>query len=139
MADLRAEKIRSMYDEWFVPLSQHRLQICSNGGTTTATSDLAMCEAVFHVYGSTLVVVVEGTGLVVVYFLATSKVTPGQVPICDSTHSWQIDSTASLGHQAASSMTCCPTKSHYPDTELYPNNDDCQARKRQVSILKSFV
>ena len=27
--------IQCMYDGWFVPLWCHRLQICSNGGTTT--------------------------------------------------------------------------------------------------------
>ena len=33
-------------------------------------------------------------------------------------HSWQLYSAASLEHQAASTMTCYPTQSNYPDTEL---------------------
>ena len=45
------------------------------------TSFLVRYEALLHGYGTSSV-------FVVVYILATSKVTPGQVPICDSAHSW---------------------------------------------------
>ena len=38
---------------------------------------------------------------VVIYILATSKVTPEWVPTCDRMHSWQFHSAASLGDQAA--------------------------------------
>ena len=41
-----------MYDGWFVSLLRHRLQICSNGGTTAATSGLVRCKAVLHGYGT---------------------------------------------------------------------------------------
>ena len=72
--------------------------------------------------------------------LATSKVTPGWVPSCDSARSWWLYSVASLGHQATSTMACYPIHSHYPDTgPIYPNNAECQARKQQVSILKSSI
>ena len=46
-----------------------------------------------------------------------SNVISGRVTTCDSAHSWQLYSTASLGHKAAVAMTCYPTQSHYPDTE----------------------
>ena len=42
-----------MYGGWFVPLSQHMLQIYSN--TTTATRGPAKCEAVLHGCGTMLV------------------------------------------------------------------------------------
>ena len=42
----------------------------------------------------------------------------GWVPTCDSVHSWELYSAASLEHQAAGTMTCYPIESHYPDTEL---------------------
>ena len=42
-------------DGWFVLSLQHRLQICSNGGITTATSGPARFEAVLHVCGTSLV------------------------------------------------------------------------------------
>ena len=63
------------------------------------------------------------------------------VPTCDSAHSLWLYSPATLGHQAAGTMTCYPTQSHYPDTETlsYPNNAKCQARKQQLSILKLLV
>ena len=53
-------------------------------------------------------------------------------------------SAASLAQQAAGTMTCYPMQSHYPDTEQIkslpsPNNAEHQARRRQVSILKSLV
>ena len=35
----------------------------------------------------------------------------------DSVHSWQMYSAASLEHQAAGTMTCYPTPSHYADIE----------------------
>ena len=54
---------------------------------------------------------------VVVYILATSKVTAGWVQTCDNAHSWYFCSAASLGCQAASTMTCYLMQSHYPDTE----------------------
>ena len=73
------------------------------------------------------------------YILATSKVISGRVQTYDSVHSWQLYSAASLGHQAASTMTCYPTVTswHWANKFLlYPNNAECQARKRRVSILK---
>ena len=45
-----------MYDVWFVWLSRHRLQICRNGSTTTATSGLVRGEAVIHGCGTSSVV-----------------------------------------------------------------------------------
>ena len=36
---------------------------------------------------------------------------------CDNTHSWQLYSVASLRHQAADTMPCYPTRSHYPVIE----------------------
>ena len=48
--------------------------------------------------------------------LATSMVISGLVPICDSEHSWWLYSTASLGHQAASTITFSDIP-HYPDSE----------------------
>ena len=51
------------------------------------------------------------------YVLATPKVISGWAPTCDSSHSWRLNSAASLGQQAAGTMTCYPTQSHYPHTE----------------------
>ena len=52
------------------------------------------------------------------YVLATPKVIiSGRGPTCESMHSWRLYSAASLGHQAACTMTCHPTRSHYPETE----------------------
>ena len=78
------------------------------------------------------------------YVLATSKVISGPVPACDSAHSWWLYSAARLGNQVTSTMTWYPPQSHYPDTVWhqsmpYPNNSECLARKRQVSIVKSLV
>ena len=53
--------------------------------------------------------------LLLLYDLATSKVVSGQVPTCNSAHSWWLYSAAPLGHQATS--TWYPTQSHYPNTE----------------------
>ena len=39
---------------------------------------------------------------------------------CDSVHSWQLYSAASLEHQATSTITYYPTQSHYPDTGPCP-------------------
>ena len=39
------------------------------------------------------------------------------VPFIYPPVSWRLYSAVSLGHQVASTMTCYPTKSHYPDTE----------------------
>ena len=36
-----------------------------------------------------------------------------QVPTCDSAHSLRLYKSASLNHQAAGTMTCYPTQSHY--------------------------
>ena len=41
----------------------------------------------------------------------------GLLPSCDSVHSGQLYSPASLGHQAAGTITGYPTQSHYPNTE----------------------
>ena len=43
------------------------------------------------------------------YILATSKVIPEWLVICDSAHSWRHYSAASMGDQAASTMTRYPT------------------------------
>ena len=62
----------------------HRLQICSNSGTTTATSGLTRCEAVLRGHGTGPV---GAAGLFVfVDIIATSKVAPGWVLTCDSMH-----------------------------------------------------
>ena len=49
----------------------------------------------------------------------TSRWGEVMVPTCNSMHSWLLYtySAASLGYQAASTMTCYPTQSHYPDIE----------------------
>ena len=96
-----------MYSGWFVPLLRDRLQICSNGSTTTTTSGLC-----FTVVGEAWLGVV-----VVVYILTTSKFTLKQVPTCDSAYSLRLYSAASLGHQLISTTTCYPTQLHYLDTE----------------------
>ena len=77
--------------------------------------------------------------LLVFYVIATSKIMSRWVPICDSAHSWRLYSAASLGHQATGTMTCYPTQSHYLVNETYPNNDECHARKWQVSILNYLL
>ena len=81
--------------------------------------------------------------LLMFYVLATSKVISGSVPTCDSAYSWWIYSVTSLGYQAASTMICYLTQSHYPGTEprspCNPNNAERQARKWQVLILMSLV
>ena len=41
----------------------------------------------------------------------------GWVPTCDSAHSWQLYSAASLKHEATGMSTCYPTQMYYPDTE----------------------
>ena len=50
--------------------------------------------------------------------LATCGLISGWVPICGSAHSWWLYSAAPQGDQAVSTMTQCPTQSHYPGTEL---------------------
>ena len=45
------------------------------------------------------------------YVLATSKVIPEWIPICNSAHSWWLYGAAPQGNQAIS------TQSYYPDTE----------------------
>ena len=82
--------------------------------------------------------------LLLFYILAASDVISGRVPTCDRMHSWWLYCAASLGQQAARTMTCYPTQSHYPDTEptcpcsilIMPKY---QTRKRQVSIVKSLL
>ena len=49
--------------------------------------------------------------------LTTSKVISGQVPTCDSGHSWRLHTVAPLGNQIATTMIQFPTQSHYFDTE----------------------
>ena len=51
------------------------------------------------------------------YVLAISQVISGWLQICVSAHPWWLYSVASLGEQATSTMTSCPTQSHYSDTE----------------------
>ena len=51
------------------------------------------------------------------YVLPTCKDISGWVTTCDSAHSWQLDNAAPLGDQTTSTMTWCPTQSHYPDIE----------------------
>ena len=41
----------------------------------------------------------------------------GLLPTCDSGHSWQLFSAASVEHQAASTMTGYPTQLFFPDRE----------------------
>ena len=55
--------------------------------------------------------------LLLFYVLAKSKVISGRVPTSDCAHSWRHYSVASLGNQAASTMTWYPTVSDYPGTE----------------------
>ena len=50
------------------------------------------------------------------YVLATSKVTSGVAPTCDSVYSWRLNNAAPLENQVTSNMTWYPTKLHYPDT-----------------------
>ena len=57
----------------------------------TATSGPGRCEAVLHSCGTSTVG--GWCWFVVVYILATSKVTPGWVPTCDSAHSNQDNVT----------------------------------------------
>ena len=45
------------------------------------------------------------------YVLATSKVISGRVLTCDSAHSWELYSAASVGNQATSTMIRFPTQS----------------------------
>ena len=78
------------------------------------------------------------------YVLGTSTVISGQVPTCDSAHSYWIYSAGPLEDQATSTITWYPMHSHYPDTEPtspYPNLIMAErlARKQQVYILKSLV
>ena len=54
------------------------------------------------------------------YVLATSKVISKWVQTCGSVRSWRLYSAAPLGNQAANTVTCYPTQSHYPETE--PNS-----------------
>ena len=51
------------------------------------------------------------------HLLATSKVIAGQVPTCDSAHSWQLYCTAPVGYYATNIMTLYTSPSHYSDTE----------------------
>ena len=51
------------------------------------------------------------------YVLETSMVISGRVLTSDSAHSWWLYRAAALGHQAAGTVTCYPTQSHYPTTE----------------------
>ena len=88
----------------------------------------------------------HGVGLLLFYVLATSKAISGQVPTCDRVNSWRLYSTASLGHQAAAPWPAISlshiilTLTDWVNQPLpYPNNAQCQTRKRQVPILKSLV
>ena len=38
-------KMRSMYDGWFKALLQHRLQICTIGGTTSKSGEVSRCAS----------------------------------------------------------------------------------------------
>ena len=80
---------------WWTLRDWHRSENCENDGTILSTSGPVRYEAVLHSCG-------------------TSPV--GDIPTCDSAHSWQLYSTASLDHQAAATMACYPTQSHYPDS-----------------------
>ena len=77
--------------------TRQNLQICSDGGTTTATSGPARCEAVLHGCGTSLVGVID-------YLLAISKVISGRVATCDSVRAWRINSAASLRHHTTSTI-----------------------------------
>ena len=96
-----------MNDGRFVPLSRHRLQICSNGGTTVATSGLVRCEAVLHGCGTSPVGIF-------VHCLHANNI---KGPTGMGSHGDFIVLPHSLGHQATSTMTCYPSQSNYPDTD----------------------
>ena len=55
--------------------------------------------------------------LLLLYILATSMVISWWISTCNSAHSWQLHSAASLGNQAIGTTTYHPTQSCYPDTE----------------------
>ena len=52
------------------------------------------------------------------YVLATSTITSGWVPTCESVHSLNLYNAAPLGDQTARTMPRFPTQSHYLDAEL---------------------
>ena len=52
------------------------------------------------------------------YILATSRVTSGQVPTCNSTHSQLLYSAPLLGSEASRAIVWLPTQTHYPNTEI---------------------
>ena len=93
------------------------------------------------------------------HYAACARIAKGFVCVCGVITSWQhlrsyqvryqlptvrthfwLYNTASLGNQATGILTRYLTQSHYPDTQLnqslpYPNNAECQARKRCVGSL----
>ena len=56
--------------------------------------------------------------LVGVLHKAKYKVISGQVSTYGSVHLWQLYKGGPLENQVTGTMTCYPTQSHYPDTEL---------------------
>ena len=94
-----------MMGGWFILLSRQRLQICSNGGTTTVTSGPVKCEAKLHGCRTSPVFIV--------YILAISKVTQDGYRLL-TVHTYG-DFIALP--QSTSTIPCYPNQSHYPDTE----------------------
>ena len=82
--------------------------------------------------------------LLLFYVLAKSKVITGRGPTCNSAHLWWLYSAASLGHGKGHGAHwhshSVILSWHWANESLpYPNNAEYQARKWQVSIVKSLV
>ena len=79
--------------------------------------------------------------LLLVYVIATSTVISGWEPTCDSACSWRLYSAVSLGHWDHDLLSHSANQSwHWANQYLPdPKKAECQARKQQVSILKSLV
>ena len=75
------------------------------------------CKERMHCSMTLLVPYFDYVCLLLFYVLETPKVIAGWVQTCDNVHSFRLSNAAPLGNQAASTMTRCPTQSHYPDTE----------------------
>ena len=105
---------------------RHMLQICSNGGTTAASSGLARCEAVLHSCGTSPVGGGEGGVCLFMSLQQLGSHQDGYQHVTVHTHGdfillphWDTRATrlGHQGHQTVISMTCYPTQSHYPETE----------------------
>ena len=69
------------------------------------------------------------------YVLATSKVISGWVPPCDNAHSWQLYSAASLGHQAAGTITCYPRMGCGRSTNANALKEPRRAKNKRERML----